>query len=257
MRFRGLLALAVIQFAVLESGGSIAAARDDVPLLIFAASSLAGVLEPALAGSLEGASARIAYGSSGALVRQIEAGAQADVFLSAHADWSQHLVRSGLAIRGSARQVLANSLVIAAAPDAVLPQYPVIQNGLLALLNERRLALGNPAYVPAGAYGRQALEWYGVWASVEPDLVATDSARAAVTLVARGEVPFGLVYTTDARAAGLRVAFALSQDSHPAIIYVAVAVKGGRLERARQFVADLSTVKARNVFTTFGFRPLP
>ncbi|VAW10964.1 hypothetical protein MNBD_ALPHA09-1024 [hydrothermal vent metagenome] len=238
------------------AGGAAVAAQDDGPLLVFAASSLAGVLEPALAGSEEGAKARIAYAGSGPLARQIAAGARADLFISANRQWVEYLAQNGLAEDVGARVILANALVIAAAPGVEVPDGPLGKAGLASLLDGQRLAMGNPAYVPAGGYGKLALEWYGVWEAVRARAVLTDSVRATTALVARGEVPYGLIYLTDARAAGLEVVVVLDEDSHPPVRYAAVPVRGGRTGRALRFLAELAAPAAQEVFAAFGFPQL-
>lgn len=238
------------------AGGPTALAQANPPLLVFAASSLAGVLEPALAGTAEGAIAKITYAGSGSLARAVIAGAPADLFISANRRWVGVLGRAGLVDEAAGRAVLANRLVLAAGPDIRIPDGPLTRAGVAGLLDGKYLAMGNPAYVPAGDYGKVALQWAGLWQKLQPRLVLTDSTRATAALVTRGEVPFGLIYETDARAAGLNIAFVFPERSHPPVRYVAVPVTGGRDARARQLIDDLGSAGAKTIFASFGFAPV-
>ncbi len=254
MRLRAICAACILSFIGL-TGSSVAVAQSDRPLLIFAASSLAGVLELALAGKNEGAKAKIVYAGSGSLARQVAAGAQADLFISANRQWVRFLGQAGLAEDSRSKKILANRLVIAAVKKNEQSDGPPAKAGIADMLKDRLLAMGNPAFVPAGEYGKFAFEGLGLWEEMQPQLVFTDSVRAAAALVARGEVPFGLVYKTDAKAAGLNIATTLAEELHPPIRYIAVPILNGRTLRAEQLVDELLSAEAQDVFASFGFPP--
>lgn len=256
--FGAVLALALLG---LSSLGSAAAKADSpAPLLVFAASSLAGVLEPVLALTTEGAQTRISFGASGALARQIEAGAEVDLFISANHSWAEYLTGKKLANQSRAKDIVSNKMVIVRAPLQGGGGKLAI-NDLKSLPDGQRLAMGDPAYVPAGAYGKGALQWYGVWEDLKSKLVLTNSARGALALVARGEVPYALVYKTDARAAGLEIALTLAAESHPQVIYRAVPIEGKRPNKDRRartdkLVAELTSPKVQSQFADLGFDQL-
>ena len=230
------------------------------PLLIFAASSLAGVLEPILAETSEGARTRVSYGGSGALARQIEAGAEVDLFISANQNWTEYLTRKKLADPSLAQDIISNQMVIARASRQGADEKLTIAS-LQAALAGGRLAMGDPAYVPAGSYGKQALEWYGVWEELKSKLVLTNSARGALALLARGEVPFALVYKTDAQAAGLEIAIIIAAQSHSPVIYRGLPIgrlhssQPDRAERAEALLTELKSPKIQSKFQLLGFDP--
>jgi molybdate transport system substrate-binding protein len=162
---------------------------------VFAAASAAGIVEE-LGGEFEresGIPVRVSAASSSVLAKQIEEGAPADLFLSAHPEWLDHLAAAGRLDRASARLFARNSLVIVAAPGGptALPAPPAAPE---------RIAVADPAHVPLGRYARQALERSGRWETWGARLLPALDAAAAVEYVRRGEVPVGILYRTDALA---------------------------------------------------------
>src|SRR5207237_543250 len=116
--------------------------------------------------------------------------------------------------------LLGNSLVLIApsdntSPVTIAPGFPIA-----AMLGNGRLAIADPAAVPAGRYGKAALTALGVWPEVAPRITAAENVRAALLLVARGEAPLGIVYRTDAVAEPMvKIVGTFPPDSHPAIVY--------------------------------------
>ena len=231
-----------------------AAAADTVT--VFAAASLADAMADIEAGfeAETGFEAVVSLAGSSALARQIQQGAPADVFISASPDWMDALERDGLLEPGSRVDLLSNVLVLVAhgagaAPVAVGPELD-----LAGMLGEGRLAMALVEAVPAGVYGKAALESLGLWASVAPQVAETDNVRAALALVATGEAPYGVVYATDAAAeADVTAVGAFPQDSHPPIVYPAadLANRDGPAEAA--FLAYLAGPDARAAFERRGF----
>lgn len=197
--------------------GSLAAQER---LVVFAAASLKGALDDYNAAF--GAPVRTAYAASSALARQIEAGAPAQVFISADEEWMDYVERKGLLQPGTRRDVLANRLVWVAPAGRETPADP-----LAALGARDRLALADPQHVPAGKYARAALESMGKWPAVSGRIAAAENVRAALALVARGECPLGIVYETDARAEPqVRIVGRIDARLHPPIVYPAAALRG-------------------------------
>jgi molybdate transport system substrate-binding protein len=249
---RGIVALgAIAVWLAIGAPGRVALADDGPPPLVFAASSLAGVLEAVVEAA--GTEARIAYGGSGQLARQIDAGAGADLFISAHPEWIAFLGEHGRIVADKAVTLFSNRLVIAAAPgnDVELDLRPGAD--IAAAVGDGRLAMGDPDHVPAGTYGREALRWLRAWEALAPKVARTDNVRAALALVVRGEAPLGIVYETDARAASLRVAGRFPPESHEPVTYVAVPVAGGREAAALRLIAALDGAAARRLISEFGF----
>ncbi len=226
------------------------------PVRIFAAASLANAMEEVAAVYRRSADVRlkiVAAGSS-VLARQIEAGAEADIFISADKAWVDYLVARRLVIAESRQPLLANRLAL------VTPAEGVGLSGVDALQSwfdrnpHARLAVGDPAHVPVGRYAKAALERLGAWTPAAARLIAAPDTRAALALVERGEAQIGIVYHTDARAASrVRIVGLLPGDSHPPITYPIAMVRrdaGGAIRAAYDFLCG--PIAAR-VFAKHGF----
>ncbi|AKC86069.1 molybdate ABC transporter substrate-binding protein [Pseudoxanthomonas suwonensis] len=232
-----------------------ARAADDAPLTVFAAASLKESLDEAAAAYQQatGTPVRISYAASSALARQIEQGAPAQVFISADLDWMDYLQQRNLVDTGSRRNLLGNRLVLVAPQASTAKVDPAKPGSIASALGDGRLAVGQTATVPAGKYARAALESLGQWDGVKTRLAESESVRAALMLVARGETPLGIVYASDAKAEPrVRVVATFSEDSHPPIVYPVAALRGAP-EPARDFVRWLASPPARAIFTQRGF----
>src|SRR5262245_6326088 len=156
------------------------AAHAQQPL-VFAAASLKNALDEVAA--MSPAKPTISYGASSALAKQIEAGAPAQVFISADLDWADYLDQRKLLRPGTRKNILGNKLVLIAPSGSTVQARIAAGFPLAALLGSGRLATADPAHVPAGKYTRTALEKLGVWDSVAGRLAATENVRAALALV--------------------------------------------------------------------------
>src|SRR5205823_3284636 len=194
---------------------------DSKSPLVFAAASLKNVLD-AINDAWRRETrkhATIAYAASSTLAKQIENGAPADLFISADRDWMDYLEQRKLIEPKSRTDLLGNRLVLIAPKDSRADF--VIRPGfdIAGTLGGGRLAMADPAAVPAGFYGKAALETLGVWSSIANRIAAAENVRAALLLVARGEAPLGIVYQTDAAAEpGVRIVAAFPADTHPPIV---------------------------------------
>jgi molybdate transport system substrate-binding protein len=232
-----------------------AMARADT-VTVFAAASLREALE-ANARAFEARSGHkvvVAHAASSALARQVEAGAPAELFLSADVEWVAYLEAKGLLAAGSRRDLLGNELVLVA-PAASKVQLRLEPGAdVAAALGGKRIALANPDAVPAGKYARAAFRALGAWGAIEARVAAADNVRAALALVARGEVPLGVVYRTDALAEkGVRIVDVFPASSHPAIVYPLVATRKAR-PAALAFATFLASREALATFAKHGFR---
>lgn len=217
------------------------------PLVIFAAASLKQPVDQLV--EMHG-DAVVSYGGSGALARQVMRGAPADVVLLAHPVWMEELTGAGRVDPEQVREVASNRLVLIGPTDAA----PLDLNAaaLMARLDGGRLAMGFTQAVPAGQYGRAALEALGIWDAVAGQVAEVDNVRAALVLVARGEVPLGIVYATDAGASdAVRVVAHFPSDSHPAIRYVAAPVGGS--EAGAAFLDLIGGDAGQAAFAAAGF----
>lgn len=233
-----------------------ARAQDDAGLTVFAAASLKEALDEAAAAYRKqtGTPVRVSYAASSALARQIEQGAPADVFFSADLEWMDYLQQRNRLDVATRRSLLGNRLVLIA-PRASKAQVDLRRPAtLLAALGDGRLAVGQTRTVPAGKYAKASLESLSLWNGVRPRLAESESVRAALMLVARGETPLGIVYASDAKAEpGVRVVATFPEDSHPPIVYPVAALRGARAAQAARFLQWLASPAADALFTKRGF----
>jgi molybdate transport system substrate-binding protein len=247
------LIVGVVALTAPWSVGAHAQGRD---LLVFGAASLKNALDDADAQYQREAGQKVvvSYGASSALAKQIENGAPADVFISADLDWMDYAAAHKLIKPETRFNLLGNKLVLIAPADsrinlAIGPNFPLAQ----ALGNDR-LAMADPAAVPAGKYGKAALEALGVWASVAGKIAPAQDVRATLLLVSRGEAPLGIVYQTDAAAdKGVKIVGVFPETSHPPIIYPIAVTAASANAGATAYLGFLRSSAAKPAFEKQGF----
>ena len=242
-------------FALFLGVAPVAACAQD--LIVFAAASLKDALDQNVV-SFErdtGNKAAVSYAASSALAKQIENGAPADLFISADTDWMDYLAERKLINSVTRVNLLKNQLVLIA-PAKNTIQVKIATNFPLAeLLGGGRLAMADPRYVPAGKYGRAALQTLGVWDSVKNRIAPAENVRAALALVSRGEAPLGIVYRTDALAdARVRIVGEFPPNTYPPIIYQAALTARSVHPEAANLLAFLSSAEGRAIFRKYGFQ---
>lgn len=196
------------------------------------------------------------FASSSTLAKQIANGAPADVFLSANEEWMDFLEQKGAIAKASRIDLLGNRIVFIVPLQSSIQPLDVKKGLDLSpiLGKEGRFSMGDPGHVPAGLYGKNAMETLGLWEQVKDRLVPMKDVRAALVLVEREEAPLGLVYTTDAAISKkVRVVGTFPVESHSPIIYPAAVVAGGKAAAAASFLKFLKTPEARAVFMKYGF----
>lgn len=225
-------------------------------LVVFAAASTQQVVREAVAAFTAETDTKIrpVFHSSGALARQIEAGAPADLFLSANVAWVDHLIERN-AVDAASRRVLFRNRLVIVAPVAAhsIGEAGGAAAALRALAPGERLAIANPDHVPAGIYTKQALASLGLWASLEKRTARAPHVRATLALVERGEAPLGIVYRTDAlQSRGVREIAAFDERLHDPIAYQAVRISAQN-EAAAGLLAFLVSRKAAAIYDRYGF----
>ena len=236
-----------------------AARAQSAGPVVFAAASLKNALDDAAAGWVRAghAAPKISYAASNVLAKQIEEGAPADLFFSADLDWMAYANKKGTIQPESVVNLLGNAIVLIAPKDAATPVDIHPGFDLAAPLGSGRLAMGNVDAVPAGKYGKAALEKLGAWDGVKDHVAQAESVRAALVLVSRGEAPLGIVYATDAAAdANVRVVGTFPDDTHPPIIYPVGLTKAATSPDAASFMAYLRGPDAKAAFEKQGFTVL-
>ncbi|MCM2402946.1 molybdate ABC transporter substrate-binding protein [Rhizobium sp. S153] len=237
----------------------VTSAFADQAVTVFAAASLKEVLgDISTAWKAEtGKETSVSFAASSALAKQIQEGAPADIFLSADLKWMDYLDKAGLIAADTRSNLLGNRIVLVAPKDSTVTTKIAEGFPLKDLLAGGKLAMGNTESVPAGLYGKAALEKLGVWDSVKTDIAQSDSVRAALLLVSRAEAPLGIVYETDAKAdKEVKVVDRFPEDSHPEIVYPAALLKESKNADAKAFLEYLHGAKAQEIFTAAGFTVL-
>lgn len=229
-------------------------------ITVFAASSLKTALDEAAAaytadmgGADRDERLTLSYAGSSALARQISLGAPADLFISAHPQWMNVLARDGKIIADTRRPLLGNNLVLIAPAEATPPNATDL-NDLAAYLAGRKVAMGLVNAVPAGIYGKAALEHLGQWDALVPHVAQTDNVRAALALVALQQAALGVVYASDAQAEPrVQVVLHFPPESHAQITYPAAVIAGAHEQAARDFLTWLTQDSAQQIFAKHGF----
>lgn len=228
------------------------------PLTVSAAVSLTEALDDIAVAYKDagGAPLRFNFAGSNVLARQIVNGAPVDVFISADDLQMDVVGRSGLIAPGSRVTVASNRLVVVV-DERRVRGVSSIQHLMAADI--RRIAIGDPAAVPAGVYARTYLEKIGLWPRLEGKVVPSANVRAALTAVENGSADAAIVYATDARiAARLRVAVTIRGADAPSIVYAASVLKSTRQPAtAAHFVAFLRGPIAARIFERHGFLRSP
>lgn len=229
-------------------------AADEV--VVFAAASLKTALD-GVATDFEtatGHSVTVSYAGSNALAKQIIEGAPADIFISASIPWMDEVERAGMVTAGTRRDLLGNSLVLIATGKAAVPVEIVPGFDLPGLLGDGKLAMAMVDSVPAGQYGKAALQYLSVWDDVERYVAQSENVRAALALVSAGEAPYGIVYASDAAADdNVTIVGTFPEESHDPIIYPAALLVGAADAADAAFLAALASDAGDTRFAAQGF----
>ena len=165
-----------------------------------------------------------------------------------------YLEQKQLVAANSRVNLLRNALVLVAPASSRATLRIAPRFGLAEALGKEKLAMANPDSVPAGKYGKSALEALDVWKRVEKHVARAENVRAALTLVSRGEAPFGIVYRTDALAdKGVQIVDTFSAATHAPIVYPAAVLTASKSTSARSLLDYLRSAPARAVWERYGF----
>jgi len=240
---------------ILVLAGGLALGASAAELTVSAAASLTNALRdaaPLFEAANPSTRLQLNFGSSGALLQQIDKGAPVDVFASADQETMNQAQAKGLVKAQARRNFVANALVV------VVPAASSHTPGAVADLVQaayRRIAIGLPASVPVGRYTKGALEQAGLWAAVAPKMIGAQNVRQALDYVARGEVDAGFVYATDAALMPEKVKVALTVPTPTPILYPVAPVAASRnAALAASFVDFLMAPQAQAVLSKHGFR---
>lgn len=230
------------------------AASADIT--VFAAASLKNALDEISRSWSAQKSGKVvlSYAGSPALARQIEKGAPADIFVSADLEWMDYLAQRKLINEASQMNLLRNELVMIAPAAAKISVELKPGLKLGDLLGNDRLSMADPHSVPAGKYGKAALEALGLWSQVATKIIRAENVRTALNFVARGETPLGIVYRTDAAAEGkVKVIAVFPAATHPPIVYPAALLANSKSAEAAAFFSYVKSNAAIGIFRKHGF----
>jgi len=247
------IVLAILLALLGPLGGALA---QDKTILVFAAASLKDALDDVNAAFSKSTGTRVtaSYAASSQLIKQIEQGAPADIFISADLEWMDYGAQKRLIKDATRVNLLGNRLVLIAPGASKVERVTLGPNFPLSpLAGDGRIVTGDVRAVPVGRYAKAALEKLGLWEAARPKLAMVENVRVALALVARGEAALGIVYETDAKTEPkVRAIGVFPPDSHPPIIYPAtltVEAKAG----AAEYLAFLQSAAAKQLFESRGF----
>lgn len=243
----------------------IAQAIDNKKIIVLSAASAAPTVQDLAVqfSDRTGIDIRVSVASSGTLARQIRLGAPADLYISASITWIDQLLADGFLDKAQTLPIARNRLVFVSPSDSS-------DRSLLNLskpvdvanrLNGGRLAIGDPAHVPAGAYAQEAIQNLGLWPVVRDQLARQSNVRAVLAMVERGETPLGIIYATDAALSdGVRLAAIVPANAHASIVYSASVLSSSMNPNATTFFRELTSSQGLDAFERYGFgvtRPSP
>ena len=194
------------------------------------------------------------FASSGTLARQIDAGAEADIYISANMKWFKFLEDKNFMEKKSVSLLASNSLVIIASPKTKTGLKS--PKDLPRLLGDSHLAMGEPSHVPAGKYGEEALKYHGIWDELfkNKKIAFYPSVRVALNAVDNAQTDFGIVYRTDALlSAESRIIYTFSEASHRPILYPVGALRGKDNGETHAFLEFLKSKEAKKILKKHGF----
>lgn len=247
------MVIKILPAIILQLSAYSAVGADAKKIKVLAAASLVDVL-PKISAAYQksgGEEVVFSFDATSRLAAQIKAGAPADIFVSADAEWMEELAKDKLVDTSSCYTVAKNTLVLIASKKTKLPTAP--KEGFpFERLEKMALAGEN---VPAGKYAEAGLKFFVAWDKLKKSIIRGDNVRTVLTWVASNEVPYGVVYNTDALTASDKVSavFTFPETSHPPIVYPAALVARGDQKTAGKFLNFLKSPSARQTFKDAGF----
>lgn len=233
------------------------ALAQDAKITVFAAASLTNAMQDIAKEYKKEKNVDVvsSFASSSTLARQIEAGAPADLFISADQKWMDYAVDKKAIDTATRETLLGNSLVVVAPKASEQANIAVDANTpWTSLLKGGRLAVGDPDHVPAGIYAKEALQKLGAWETLSPKLAPAEDVRGALALVERSEAPLGIVYGSDAVASkGVKVVGTFPEDSHQKVEYPIAIIDGHKNATVSAFYDYLKGPQASEIFKRYGF----
>jgi molybdate transport system substrate-binding protein len=231
-------------------------AGQHQPIMVFAGAGLTDVLSEIIDSFeiLNPIKVQTNMASSGTLARQIEQGADPDIFISASTHWADYVDSLGYILPGTKVPIAKNELVLIAALNSSV-KVAAIDSSLdfMSLLGKYRLSMGDPAHVPAGSYAKESLEYYGWFDKLEGKILPAKDVRSALMVVEFDEAPLGIVYHTDAQKSDKVIILGtFPETSHKPIVYVGGLCKEN--DMAKVFFEYLTGNASQTIWAKHGFK---
>jgi molybdate transport system substrate-binding protein len=247
---------AVIFCSTLFFSGTSLYAQEKI--YIYAAASTTDVVKELVNAYKKSAKSKVeiltSFGSSGDLARQIEKGADANIFISADTKWAKYLEEKKLVEKDTTSIFASNALVLVASPKAKTKmKFP---DQIAEALGDGYLAMGDPKPVPAGKYGQEALTYHRLWdkLSGSKKIAYYPDVRKTLNAVETSQADFGIVYKTDAKSSKkVKVVYTFKKEAHSAIDYPVCAIKGKNIPEAGAFLKFLKNKAAKKILEKHGF----
>ena len=223
---------------------------------VFAASSLVTVLSEVRRQYLSKSSEKIknSFAASSTLANQIARGAPSDIFISANKSWMNFLEKQSAINISSKKPFLLNRIVLAAYEKNWRPIEVLTKKTVNTLLSGGRLSIGDPTHVPAGIYGKQALQTLGLWKIIQDRLAPAANVRAALAMVERNETPIGLIYRTDAlNSKKVKIVFTFQNTSLNQIEYIMAIVQSKERPAVKAYYNFIMSPAVKHIYARFGF----
>ena len=194
------------------------------------------------------------FASSSTLAKQVEEGAPADIFVSASNKWMKYLSEKDLTVKETEKVLVGNDLVLIAPVKSAVNSVDIAKGEWINALKDSYLSVGDPAHVPAGQYAEEALTKLNLWDKVQERLARAKDVRGALALVERAEVPYGIVYSTDAKVSQqVKTVAVFPADSHKPVVYPVSILKDHDNTDSRDFLKYLESDAAKKVLVGYGF----
>ena len=231
--------------------------KPSEEIMVFCASSLTDVISDII-NEFEkenNVAVNLNLASSGTLARQIENGADPDIFISANKSWLDHLLNKDLVNKEYSRRIAGNQMVLIAPKESNLQPFIYSEELNLSGLFEGRLSVGDPKHVPAGAYAVQLLEKMSCLTELESRFLPAKDARSALMVVELGEVDAGIVYKTDAlKSSKVKIITTFPDSLHNTIDYYMAVTKESRNIGSHQLYNYIVSEKMIPVWEKYGFK---
>lgn len=235
--------------------GSTAAFAENIT--VFAAASMTNVLQQIgdeYKKQHPEDSLTFSFAGSSTLAKQIEQDAPADIFVSADQKWMEYVAEKQPNKTKNIKTLVANELVLIAPKESALKVASVKEINFKKVIGDSYLAVGDDN-VPVGRYAKKALESLNVWQDVEGKLSKAKDVRAVLAYIERGELPLGIVYSTDAKVSDkVKVVAVFPPETYGKVVYPAATLS--EKAEAKRFLDYLSSPAAKSAFEKAGFKTL-